>query len=133
MALKSFMIIDDSEIDRFVHLKLLTLNNLADEVKEFAGGQEALDYLVEHQSKADKLPDIILLDIMMPEMNGFDFLAHFNNLVKKLKKKPLIFMLSSSDDDNDLRRAIANEHVSKLLKKPFSPKAFVKLLEDLEL
>lgn len=133
MAAKSFMIIDDSEIDRFVHLKLLSLNNISEDVKEFSGGQEALDYLNENHNNTGALPDIILLDIMMPEMSGFDFLAHFDHMVKKLKKTPLIFMLSSSNDDRDLRRAAANVHVSKLLKKPFSPKAFIKIMEDLKL
>ncbi len=132
MGPKSFMIVDDSEVDRFVHTKLLNLTGLAREVSEFSSGQSALNALKENKNTTNALPDIILLDIMMPEMSGFDFLAHFEHLVKQLDKKPVIFMLSSSDDEGDYRRANASPFVIRLLKKPFSPKAFKEMLEKLE-
>lgn len=133
MSNRNFFIVDDNEIDRFVHVKLLALNNISKNTKEFSGGEEVLMYLQEHSSNPEKLPDIILLDIMMPGMTGFDFLAHYNSLEARLVKKPAIFLLSSSEDEADMKKALENKHVHKLLKKPFSPKAFAQVLESLKL
>ena len=55
------MIIDDSEVDRFIHRKLLTLAGLSSSVSEFVSGQDALNDLQANQAKAEALPDIILL------------------------------------------------------------------------
>lgn len=132
MQSKSFMIVDDSNVDRFVHVKLLRLGNISADVVEFTNGMDALDHLKLNQEDAADLPDIILLDIMMPEMDGFDFLVHFDSLVKTLAKVPKIFMLSSSEDETDQQRANENKHVERLLKKPFSPKSFLEHLEKLK-
>ncbi len=132
MQSKSFMIIDDNYVDRFVHVKLLRLGNISTKVVEFSNGMDALDHLKLNQEDAADLPDIILLDIMMPEMDGFDFLIHFDALYKTMAKVPKIFMLSSSEDESDQQRANDNKHVEHLLKKPFSPKSFIEHLERLK-
>jgi len=63
---------------------------------------------------------IILLDIKMPKMDGFEFLKHFDALPEDLKKKTQIFMLSSTLDPDDLKRANENCYVKKLFTKPLS-------------
>jgi CheY-like chemotaxis protein len=132
MKPKSFMIIDDSAIDRFVHTKLLDFVGLSGEIQDFSNGMNALDYLRANSENEANLPDVILLDIMMPEMDGFDFLVHFEELKKKLVKVPYVFMLSSSEDENDQTRADKNSNVQRLLKKPFSPKSFKQHLANLK-
>src|SRR5690606_15642087 len=89
------MLIDDSHTDRFIHKKLLEIYSIGKEVLEFSGARDALDYLSDAKDEEDKLPDIILLDVLMPEMNGFDFLTSVKSLYPKLAKTPLIYMLSS--------------------------------------
>lgn len=125
------MIVDDSETDRFVHSKLLQHYNISSDIYVFETGRDALNYLKENKKEVDKLPEVILLDIMMPEMSGFDFMVYFENIKDTLECKPLIFMLSSTDDENDLRRVRNNPYVMKLLKKPFSPEAFKRALSEL--
>ncbi|HBF20553.1 MAG TPA: hypothetical protein DDW81_10670 [Cryomorphaceae bacterium] len=65
---------------------------------------------------------------MMPEMDGFDFLVHFANLKDRFDKVPDIYMLSSTDDEKDIQRVRNNPLVRKMLRKPFSPDSFKKLL-----
>lgn len=112
------MLVDDSQVDLFLNKKLLTLSKIADDIISFPIARNALDYLEQHSEDEDKLPDIILLDIKMPEINGFQFLDYINKLDKRLKKSIKIIMLSSSVDPKDINRAENNERVFDILKKP---------------
>jgi CheY-like chemotaxis protein len=116
---KTFLVIDDSYIDRLVAGMLIkrTYNNT--EVHEVSGGRQALDWLTEQPSRfSDQL--IILLDIMMPQMNGFEFLDQFDSLNPGIKDKTTIIMLSSTLDHDDMKRAQRHPQVKKLLSKPLS-------------
>jgi CheY-like chemotaxis protein len=87
------------------------------EVHEVIGGNEALEFLKTHPISG-KL--IVLLDIMMPKMNGFEFLEHFEMLDPAIKEKVDIVILSSTFDDNDLKKGNAHPSVKKMLSKPLS-------------
>jgi CheY-like chemotaxis protein len=114
---KKVMLIDDNEIDLKINAKLISLAKLFDEIIICQSGEDALDYLNKHLSTRDKLPDLILLDIQMPEMDGFEFLEYY----KSFPDKCPVAMLSSTLDFGDIKRAEANPYVIKLLKKPLSP------------
>lgn len=125
------MLVDDSHTDRFIHKKLLEIYSIGKDVVEFDNGRSALEYLRENADKEEKLPELILLDVLMPEMNGFDFLGYLEQIHGKLKKKPFLYMLSSTDDESDLKRARAIDLVQKMLRKPFSPETLIKALSEL--
>lgn len=110
------MLIDDNIVDLKINSRLINLTNLFEEIIICQSGEEALDYLNAHVQDLDRLPSFILLDIQMPEMDGFDFL----DLYKNFKEKCPIAMLSSTLDFGDIQRAEANPYVVKLLKKPLS-------------
>jgi CheY-like chemotaxis protein len=114
---KSFLIVDDSYIDRLVSGMLVKRTFNVDEVHEVVGGNEALEFLKTH-SITGKL--ILLLDIMMPRMNGFEFLEQFELLDPSLKDKVDIVILSSTFDDTDLQRGRSHPAVKKMLSKPLS-------------
>jgi CheY-like chemotaxis protein len=122
------LLIDDTVVDRFIHGKLLSHYKVAASIDECSSGKEGLVYL-ESTIIAEKVPDLILLDLMMPEMDGFEFLRPYNSLVTKFKKKPLLFMVSSTEDERDISRAKANEHIVKLLRKPLRPDYLVELIK----
>ncbi len=126
------MLIDDNSTDRFIHTKLLDIYDIGKEVSEFDSGAEALKFLKEKKSNPEELPDVILLDVLMPEMSGFDFLVYLEQFYSELAKKPALFMLSSTDDEQDLKKAHRSEIVQRMLRKPFSPDALVKALGELE-
>ena len=130
-ALSSIMLVDDNVIDRLVHRRLLEIHNIGESILEFASGDEALEYLKTNKGDKTKLPDLILLDIMMPGMGGFDFMVHFANMLDQFDKHPLVYMLSSTNDENDIRRVRNNPNVVKMLNKPFSPESLVNSLSEL--
>lgn len=120
------LIVDDNEFDRFIHQKLLNHHKIAEEVFTCRGGREALEWL---QEKDKPVPDLILLDIMMPEMDGFEFLTHYDGILPRLSLEPALFLVSSSEDEQDLKRARKNPHVLRMLHKPLSPDTLIKHLK----
>ncbi len=119
------MLIDDNDIDLKINAKLISFSKLFDEIIICQSGEDALDYLNKYLQEPEKLPDFILLDIQMPEMDGFEFLENY----KSFPEKCPVAMLSSTLDFGDIQRAEANPYVVKLLKKPLSAKELAELID----
>lgn len=115
---RTVLLIDDNVVDLKINSKIITLSNMFDGIVTCQSGEEGLAYLKKTLHNKDRLPDLILLDIQMPDMDGFDFLEFYKKLPKQLTGFCLIAMLSSSLDFGDIKKAEANLHVVTLLKKP---------------
>ncbi len=119
----TLLLIEDNLIDQLITTKLLknAFGNFHFNVVN--DGKEGMEWLYKfNYNDNDRL--IILLDIKMPQMDGFEFLKHYDTLPDELKKKTEIYMLSSTLDPNDLRRANENNYVKKLFSKPLSVSEF---------
>lgn len=116
---KVFLVIDDSYIDRLVAGMLIKRTYNVNEVHEVSGTLQAMEWLTKNPPTQDTHL-IILLDIMMPQYNGFDFLDRFKTLGEEIKERTSIVMLSSTLDHDDIQRAKQHPNVKKLLSKPLS-------------
>ncbi|GAB5410451.1 MAG: hypothetical protein BalsKO_28160 [Balneolaceae bacterium] len=117
---KSICIIDDDKVYTFGIKKILK-NHLPDNtVTTYENGKLALDRLKEMNEAEEAMPDFILLDIDMPEMNGWDFLKEFDELRRSLTKKIEIFVISSriESDNESLYQVEWDDKVSKFIPKP---------------
>ena len=123
------MLIDDNEVDLKINSKIITISKLFDEIIVCQSGDQALAYINKNIDTEENLPDFILLDIQMPEMDGFEFLELFKKFPDPVKDKCLIAMLSSTLDFGDIKKAEANPYVIKLLKKPLFPKELEEVLK----
>ena len=112
------MIVDDNELDSFVLKNILSANGFTSEAVLMADARSALDYLKANTS--EKLPRIIFLDIMMPGMDGFEFLEHFEKLPQEVRDKCRIILISTSESFKDLNRANKNRFVYRFLNKPIT-------------
>lgn len=117
------LIVEDERILREAYREILTQEGFV--VQESANGREALDTLRDFQ------PDLILLDILMPEMDGLSFLKAMRNLKSKPKQRAKIVAFSNLSDQQKLDEMI-NLGVSKnVLKSSLSPKQLVHLIREL--
>lgn len=121
------MIIDDNNIDQIVAKGLIKASRLTDQVISEWTAKDALSYLKVNENNPEKLPNVIFLDIRMPEMDGFEFLEEYHKLTNDLKTKVRIVMLSSSTDPKDKARAAQNKNVLKFLSKPLNIEELEKL------
>lgn len=92
----------------------------AEEIITTKSAGEGLAYLKNLSKKPDLLPEIILLDILMPVMDGFEFIEEFIKLPEAISKNCKIILLSSSESFKDLNKANKNRYVHKFLNKPLT-------------
>ncbi|KAA6431546.1 response regulator [Dyadobacter flavalbus] len=111
-----FLLIDDSSFDLFTQEKLLLKSGLTTEVITFNSAQLALDFL---ETQSAEMPEtVILLDIQMPGINGFQFIGKYAHLPDGLRERIKVFMISSTVDVTDMEKATANPYIIQLLSKP---------------
>ena len=122
-------LVDDDKIFQLTSAKIIHTLNLTRSILQFANGEEALQYLKDNAAQAENLPDYIFLDINMPYVDGWMFLADYATLKVNLKKEISIFMISSSIDPRDIIRAQNNSDVREYISKPVTPEKFKKLLQ----
>jgi CheY-like chemotaxis protein len=119
-------IIDDDKIFVFVLKKILKKNENFDEVLDFKNGEEVLDLL---SNKDNTLPNIILLDINMPVIDGWQFLEEIEKLPNKEKLN--VFIMSSSIDTNDIEKSKLFSTVKDFISKPINNDKLNKLIESI--
>lgn len=113
MKLEKIMVVDDSEADQF--LTKITIENFKDdiEVEQAYDGKEALELI----ERTDKQPDLIILDINMPVMNGHEFLEAYDT---SSNCGAVIVMLTSSEQPKDRELTEKYSCVSNYCIKPFT-------------
>jgi CheY-like chemotaxis protein len=112
-----FLLIDDNLIDQLVTKQLLKKILGIEQVVIANNGKEGLQWL--NNNKRNNQPLIILLDIQMPIMNGFEFLEEFHKLSKEAKQGIQIYVLSSTLDPDEIKLIEENPYVTDFLNKPF--------------
>ena len=128
------LLVDDDKITNILHSRLLKICNIHCPVEIVTSGAKALDFLTCKGEFADytnaRQPGIILLDINMPLMNGWEFLDEYKKFDEKQKSKIFIVMLTSSIDPIDKRRADKNEDIKMFLNKPLTKENLLKVIHN---
>ncbi len=118
--LHSVYIIDDEQIDTLIAQIYLKQEMPAVEVSAFSSAIAALGQIERMLEEGKKLPELILLDINMPLVNGWQFLDAFQTLTGNSLQKSIIYLLSSSAHFLDKDRAKTYKVVEDLICKPFT-------------
>lgn len=111
-------IIDDDPMASFYIKRLAELGELADIITIYDKAWGAVDYLLHHKASQEHLPDAILLDIYMPDLDGWGFLQEFSKIKDQLAKPVEIFIISSSAHIKDINRAKSMPEVKAYFQKP---------------
>jgi CheY-like chemotaxis protein len=122
----SFIIIDDDKISNLVCKFTLLKQDKTLDIQLFTDPEIALAYI----GGTIYLKTIVLLDINMPLMNGWEFLDEFSKLKDAICNQFTIYMLSSSIDPADTERSEKNVLVSAMFSKPLSPLALRFISEE---
>jgi CheY-like chemotaxis protein len=111
-------IIDDDGLYTMLLKKKLEKLDLCHQVQSFPNGENAIVTIREKLVASDALPDIILLDINMPVMNGWEFMEEFMKLLPDIQKKITVYISSSSIDLEDKMKAASYKAIESYLTKP---------------
>ena len=116
---KTAWLIDDNEMCNFITAHTLKSNGFCSETRSFTNAQDALKEL-EASLEKGVFPDFIFLDINMPILDGWGFLENYRKFPKEVKEDCTLYILSSSIDEEDAKRANINEEVRDFIAKPFN-------------
>jgi CheY-like chemotaxis protein len=125
-------VIDDDSIVRRLSEILISNYNIADKTLCFENGEPALDYLNKYKDEPDRLPELILLDIRMPIVDGWSFMEEYAVLAPKLSKKVAIYIVSSSINYKDHQRAKSLKLVSGFIIKPITINVLEEIVKNVQ-
>jgi CheY-like chemotaxis protein len=124
--LQCVLLIDDDEVTNFLNRKVIEYSKITEHVEVKLNGQEALDYLTDKENT--ELPCLILLDINMPVMDGWEFMKAYTHVAKDLRKQMNIVMLSTSTNPDDIKRAATLPNVKAFKSKPLTSEMLNEIL-----
>ncbi|CAN5670709.1 response regulator [soil metagenome] len=122
------LLIEDSEIDVLVYRRLMELMHFAAHVTITSTAEEAVDFLRNEVTNEAEAPELILLDMHLPGMSGFDFLKIFESLPEFILHKSKVIVLSVFQKPDDIRKISENKFVTGQLEKPLTQDSLRKLM-----
>lgn len=123
-----FIVVDDDPTNNLVCQFILRRNFPNADIQLFTEPLKALNYIKEEYPKVDPVDVILLLDINMPILSGWEFLDAFAAFSTKIHSRFSIFIVSSSVDERDKEQAERNPFVTGFLCKPLAIETLKQLL-----
>lgn len=120
------LVIDDDEINVFIIKKIVEKTGYAVSMVSKSNGQLALDYLTALVNNQEPFPQLILVDINMPLLNGWEFLEAYEKL--NMPEQTHMYMVSSSVYENDIEKAKSYKTINGFISKPLSIGRLTELL-----
>lgn len=124
------LLVDDDPDDNFLHQLVIDDSGYCEQVQIAENGQQALAYLTNQAAPDYCRPEVILLDINMPGMNGFEFLAEYEKLDATYQAKVVLMMLTTSLNPDDLKRANGHGVVIGYQSKPLTRKMLDEIVKQ---
>ena len=118
MTKKTIWVIDDDPIYQIIINKTIQRFGLFSAISTFKNGKIALDALLQLLDNDTALPDIILLDINMPVMDGWEFMEEIRLIRPKFTKQIGVYIISSSIAVEDKNKSMSYENILGYLSKP---------------
>lgn len=129
-TINTICIIDDDPIFRFGTKKLMEKVQASLNFLIYKNGKEAFEDIIYKLKSNTNIPDVILLDLNMPIMDGWQFLDEFATIANT--ERIPIYIVSSSVDSRDIEKAKNYEIVNDYIIKPFSLSVIQDLLLELQ-
>lgn len=125
------LFLDDREMDNMLNKLMVREDHLPFDAVYISSGEEALEYLSDQE--AEDFPDLIFIDINMPNMNGYEFVDAYNAQFKPLPKaaKTKLVFLTASVSEDDRLKAMEMPNITAFYNKPISAAIFKNLQQYL--
>ena len=95
------MLVDDDPSTNYLHTRVIKAGACAEHVDVVDNGQAAIDFIRKAAAEKKPFPELILLDINMPVLNGWEFLEAYKRLPDSEKGNSKIIMLTTSMNPDD--------------------------------
>lgn len=120
MTKKAIWIVDDDAIYQIIVNKIIQRSEMFSAISSFKNGKDAINNLHRAAATNDELPDIVLLDINMPIMDGWEFMEAMALIKPKLNKEIVVYIVSSSIAVEDKNKSKSYENILGYLSKPIT-------------
>ena len=117
---KDVFVIDDDKVFHFIIKKLFSKNNIDISPTFYLNGLEAIEKIKEKIESGTTMPDLILLDINMPIMDGWEFMEEIKSIKSKIRKQIIIYIVSSSIALEDRNKSKTFSDIIGYIPKPIS-------------
>ncbi|CAN5223273.1 response regulator [soil metagenome] len=123
------LLVDDDDISNYLTEVLIQKLNFSGDIEVYKNGEEALNYIRNCMYHHDTLqcPELVILDINMPVMDGFEFLEEFEKLQRNNNIDIPVVMLTTSNYNNDIQKA-KKYKVAGFVNKPLTEEKFLEIL-----
>ena len=118
MKKKKIWVVDDDNIYQIIIKKLIEKSEVFSDISSFKNGKDAIDVLMNSTENNECIPDIILLDINMPIMDGWEFMDELGQIKPKFNKEIVVYIVSSSIAIEDKNKSKTYENILGYLSKP---------------
>lgn len=129
--IQSLYLIDDDTVFHYLTNKIIRETKKVVSIVSFYNGAEAIEMLTLAQNSNARLPDVILLDLSMPIMDGWEFLEEFSHKIKPKNQPIIIYIVSSSISPTDIQRVNHYKSVKDFIIKPITREKFNYIIDGI--
>lgn len=127
--MNNYLLVEDDEIFLFLHEHMIKIADPSATIMTMQSSVKAVEYLENLIRSGQKMPDYILVDLNMPEMNGFEFLDYCSQHIPGPMSLVHIYMVTSSLYDSDREKALSFSFLKGFREKPLSREIVTDMLE----
>lgn len=117
---KEILLLDDNEIANYYNQDIVEDTMMFNNVLVFTNPIDVIDFITRRIEAKRNLPGFFIVDVQMPEMNGFEFLEKIEPILNELTIKPKIYMLTTSSHKRDLESFEQSPLAIGYLNKPLT-------------